>query len=290
MGELHVGETPPSLFHTQPLLRVSRIWAAPHGADHVGSHQPAKPWSRTSVSPKCTEPMEHPHASLGSTSFLSPLKMSLSHCRSKMWRNPHPKGRTPNPGGEHLHDTWLGAQAVGLVVVGHKVTGQLPLDVGETAGGWWVRANCEGKDSCEQLQVTGEQGQGAGTGVPMGLGGCGGGIQKARSFSFFLKFFLIWVHPELLLTPHTCCALRFACPRLNSTHGAPAKRRSDMRRDPGWKGWQKGPCPHLERFIESRLTWCSRGLVAEGGDENSQGNHRDLHVNAEVVAGAEAGK
>lgn len=41
---------------------------------------------------------------------------------------------------------------------------------------------------------------------------------------------------------------------------------------------QRLPGPHLERFGEPGLTWCSRGLVADGDEEDGEGSHRDLHV------------
>lgn len=40
-------------------------------------------------------------------------------------------------------------------------------------------------------------------------------------------------------------------------------------------------CPHMERFGEPGLTRCSRGLVADGNEEDSEGSHRDLHVSWE---------
>lgn len=60
---------------------------------------------------------------------------------------PHwlPSPKPPLPWRRDLHDSRLGALAVGFIVILHKAARQLPGDVGEAAGGWWVRGNCEGK-------------------------------------------------------------------------------------------------------------------------------------------------
>lgn len=53
--------------------------------------------------------------------------------------------KPPLPQRRDLHDSRLGALAVGFIVILHKAAGQLPGGVGEAAGGWWVGANCEGQ-------------------------------------------------------------------------------------------------------------------------------------------------
>lgn len=82
------------------------------------------------------------------------------------------------------------------------------------------------------------------------------------------------------------------CLELCLSHGKTAPRALEHLSEGGltwertqrWKGWQKEPCSSIssvsiERAGEEHgLTWCSGGLVAEGGDENGEGSHRDLHV------------
>lgn len=51
----------------------------------------------------------------------------------------------PLPQRRDLHDSRLGALAVGFIIILHIAAGQLLGDIGKAAGGWWVRANCEGQ-------------------------------------------------------------------------------------------------------------------------------------------------
>lgn len=53
--------------------------------------------------------------------------------------------KPPLPWRRDLHDSRLGALAVGFIVIRHEAAGQLPGGVGEAAGGRWVGANCEGQ-------------------------------------------------------------------------------------------------------------------------------------------------
>lgn len=79
-------------------------------------------------------------SSLGPSAIPSPVKEVFP------WLDPQPKGKAHHcPGGEDLHDCWLGALAAGLIVLHHEAAGQLAGRVGEAAGGWWVGANCEGQ-------------------------------------------------------------------------------------------------------------------------------------------------
>lgn len=74
----------------------------------------------------------HVHPSRPSLSLGKGLSLPGSSAQNQPWRR-------------DLHDSRLGALAVGLVVILDKAAGQLPGDVGEAAGGWWVGANCEGQ-------------------------------------------------------------------------------------------------------------------------------------------------
>lgn len=93
---------------------------------------------------------------------------SLHPCVLKrVFLDPQPKGRAPHrPGGEDLHDAWLGALAAGLVVFHHEAAGQLPGGVGEAAGGRWVRANCEEQRWSSAVVRDGEQGREMGPQTP----------------------------------------------------------------------------------------------------------------------------
>lgn len=86
----------------------------------------------------------HPTRAPGSASSL--LKRGLS------------RGAHHCPGGEDLHYAGLGALAAGLIVLHHEVAGQLPGDVGEAAGGRWVRANCGGQRWSSAVARDGEKG------------------------------------------------------------------------------------------------------------------------------------
>lgn len=126
-------------------------------------------WNKTSMSPWCAETMEHHLAPLSPPSLLSPGQPSCPVSQKGVFPSldPQPKGRTHHrPGGEDLHDGWLGAQAVGLIVLHHEAAGQLPGRVGEAAGGRWVRANCEGQRRLSGGARAGEQVQGARTTDP----------------------------------------------------------------------------------------------------------------------------
>lgn len=110
------------------------------------------------MSPLCDEPMEH---------HLVPL-VPLSHPSASIPCLPKrglSRGAHHCPGGEDLHHTGLGALAAGLIVLHHEVAGQLPGDVGEAAGGRWVRANCGGR-----AKMVISSGKGWGEGNPKELG------------------------------------------------------------------------------------------------------------------------
>ena len=144
--------------------------------------------------PLCAEPMEHHLAPLGipippvPRANLHPLSFKKGVFPSL---NPQPKGRAQHcPGGEDLHDGWLGAQAVGLVVLHHEAAGQLPGGVGEAAGGRRVGANCEGQRWSSAVARGGEQGQRGGTVDPRVLG-VGRTWRRKRKDEVFLLLPLI---------------------------------------------------------------------------------------------------